>query len=472
MSGIGKPGGQGASPVDFERTWLVSEAGGVGAVHYASINAVLDIIKALPPAEQPSLAAPHVIEVLSGSYSESIWLPDWVWIKGPGPLTTNLLGPAGSGAGKAIVSVGFGGIEDIAVLSTMSPKADVGIFCRNTSSAYTEDESNFGTISNGDTLIVTPKSQSQETFTFAGTETTAQNVIDLINATAVNLSAVLRFGRVELIHTTTPGTNGLIVHKEGTANVALGFSDSVDLNTDPPAIGVQFLTGIAVMSGIKDGILFADRTNGTFLTNELIIVGAQDNGVHVEANCTSLAIARPLLFINGNGIKLEASSQVNIDGGRSIVNITKDVDIAATAQLIASGFTYAKRTSTGTLIPSGTRMTFTWNVLGVLGTGTLVDNGRPMPFDMTIESVTLWRGGAGQSGTSLIVDLNKNGSTIYTTQANRPTITSDGSDDVSIVAALPDSLQIDQGEFLNIDIDAVETGVSTNMNLIVTALVN
>jgi hypothetical protein len=476
MSGAGKPGGQAASPVDFERTWLVSEAGGVGAVHHASIGAVISAIKALPLAEQPSFDAPHVIEVLSGNYPELIWLPDWVWIKGPALSVATLEGPAGSGTGKAIISVGLGGAENISVISAMSPDAEVGIFLRNTSSAYTEDESDFGTIDNGDTLIVTPKGQSQETFTFAGTETTAQNVVDLINATAVNLLAKVRFGRVELIHV-DPRSNGLIIHKEGTVNAALGFSTAIDLNTDPPALGVQFLRNIVVFTGIKDGILYADRTSGTFLTNDVIIAGAQVNGIHVESQCTSLAVARPLLFLNSNGLNLESGSTLNVDGGRSILNTTEDVVIDVTATLIASGFTYSERPSTGTLVPAGTRITFIWNVVGNIGVGTLVDGGRVAPFDMTIESISLWRGIAGTPATSLIVDLNKAGSgssplTLYTTQANRPKITSDGTNNVAIVATLPDQLNVLQGEFLSMDIDSAETGLSQNMNLIVTAVVN
>lgn len=472
MSPIGKASGASA-PVDFKRVWTVNQAGSAGAVRYTSIQQALDAIAALPSEEQPSISSLHVIEVHPGLYQEFIWLPDWVSLKSLMPATAILQG-SGSGSDKAILSVGLGAVDSMTLLSATSPDATAGVFLRNITSAFTDEES--FTIGNGDTLIITPRLQSQETFTFAGTETTAQNVVDLINATAVNLLAIMRFGRVELIHTATPKDNGLIIHKEGTVNAALGFSTTTDLNTDPPNFEVQFLNRITIASNVVDGLLCTDRGGGLLLMNELIVFGVSGNGVHVEANSV-FAMTNPFVFLNPNGIVLDAGSELQIMSGRSILNFTQDLVIASTAELIANNFVYARRPSTGTLIPSGTRLSFVWEVVGNLTTGIFIDGGRTMPFDMTIESVTMWRGVAGTPATDLIVDLNKaapggSPATIYTTQANRPKITSDGTDNETELAALPDVLNIAQGEFLSIDIDAVEAGLSQHLNFIVTGVVN
>jgi hypothetical protein len=54
-------------------------------------------------------------------------------------------------------------------------------------------------------------------------------------------------------------------------------------------------------------------------------------------------------------------------------------------------------------------------------------------------------------GASLIVDVNKNGSTIFTTQANRPTIVSGALTSVSV----PDVTTWANGDYLTVDIDQV-----------------
>lgn len=82
-------------------------------------------------------------------------------------------------------------------------------------------------------------------------------------------------------------------------------------------------------------------------------------------------------------------------------------------------------------------------------------------LDVNISSV---RASVGTSSTGLpiIIDVHKNASTIFTTQANRPTIaigafTATGVPDVTIVAA---------GEYLTVDIDQVGSGIS-GANLVV-----
>lgn len=61
--------------------------------------------------------------------------------------------------------------------------------------------------------------------------------------------------------------------------------------------------------------------------------------------------------------------------------------------------------------------------------------------------------GTAPTGASLILDVNKGGSTIYTTQANRPTLTA-GSNTVKHTTA-PDTTAWNDGEYLTIDIDQV-----------------
>lgn len=61
------------------------------------------------------------------------------------------------------------------------------------------------------------------------------------------------------------------------------------------------------------------------------------------------------------------------------------------------------------------------------------------------------------TGAGLIIDVNKNGTTMYTTQANRPTVAADGT---SATATDPDVTSIAKGDKISIDIDQVGSTVA------------
>lgn len=78
----------------------------------------------------------------------------------------------------------------------------------------------------------------------------------------------------------------------------------------------------------------------------------------------------------------------------------------------------------------------------------------------TVTGVRMHRFDAGTGG-STIVDVNKNGVTLFTTQGNRPTITAASGDDQS-VSVTPDITSFVTGDVIAADIDAVETGGGGN----------
>lgn len=96
---------------------------------------------------------------------------------------------------------------------------------------------------------------------------------------------------------------------------------------------------------------------------------------------------------------------------------------------------------------------------------TAVDGAR-IPDDVfTISAVRLHRADAGTSG-STTIDINVDGSTIYSTQGNRPSIAfNDGDNNVD--ATLPDTLEITTGQIITIDTDAVEAGTPQNYTLMI-----
>lgn len=70
-------------------------------------------------------------------------------------------------------------------------------------------------------------------------------------------------------------------------------------------------------------------------------------------------------------------------------------------------------------------------------------------------------------GSALIVDVNKNGTTIFTTQGNRPTI-ADGATASSTTA--PDVTAVAAGDYLSFDVDQIGSGTAGS-NLLVSVTI-
>lgn len=67
--------------------------------------------------------------------------------------------------------------------------------------------------------------------------------------------------------------------------------------------------------------------------------------------------------------------------------------------------------------------------------------------------------GTSPTGAALIADVNKNGTTIFTTQANRPQIAAADADGVGAVAT-PDVTTLAEGDRLTVDMDQVGSTVT------------
>jgi len=99
-----------------------------------------------------------------------------------------------------------------------------------------------------------------------------------------------------------------------------------------------------------------------------------------------------------------------------------------------------------------------WYIPGALATGT--DMTVPFVFNetATINYVYITAGTLG-SASSTIVDVNKNGTTIFTTQASRPELAYDDANSWAVSAA-PDVTTLEEGDLLTLDIDQIATGVA------------
>ena len=79
--------------------------------------------------------------------------------------------------------------------------------------------------------------------------------------------------------------------------------------------------------------------------------------------------------------------------------------------------------------------------------------------DLTIESWYIYCEENG-SASSTIVDVNKNGTTVFTTQGNRPTLAHDDANNWA-VSGTPEVTTFAEGDVISIDIDQIATGAKT-----------
>ena len=96
---------------------------------------------------------------------------------------------------------------------------------------------------------------------------------------------------------------------------------------------------------------------------------------------------------------------------------------------------------------------FSYSGAATTGSGTLR---YPIALPAAIHGV-LVTAGTAPTGASLILDVNKNGTTIFTTQANRPTISA-GSQASSI--ATPDITSVATNDYITVDIDQIGSSVA------------
>lgn len=89
-----------------------------------------------------------------------------------------------------------------------------------------------------------------------------------------------------------------------------------------------------------------------------------------------------------------------------------------------------------------------------------------IPGTFTISTVILW-GDNVPTGADLIVDINKNGTTIFTTQANRPKISAGSNSGES---GTPNITSINKGDRLSVDTDQVGSTIPGGDDLLVTII--
>ena len=285
-----------------------------------------------------------------------------------------------------------------------------------------------------------------------------------------------------------------------TATAASSFSvsgASLDLTLDSAAGRVVIDGGEAVGDAVN---LVASNASGG------IALQAGSGGYGIGDADT--AIQTNDLFTGGTGAKTNtigstaSTSSLTLQGGTGAVTITQaGGDAITVGQTGGSGtgstlglpsFTTAERdanltATNGMAIYNSTLARVqvyqggAWDTMSdtsqVGDTMRFVVNGKPTatttvdgawiaPRAGTFSRITLYRRTAG-GGSSTIVDVNKNGTTVYTTQGNRPTVTAAGGNDGIDATTDFDVTTFAQDDRIEVDVDQVESGNPQDVTVVI-----
>jgi len=138
-------------------------------------------------------------------------------------------------------------------------------------------------------------------------------------------------------------------------------------------------------------------------------------------------------------------------------------ELAKAVEYLASHDATSTTVDTDYITGLSTRPCVQWRANGPYRVDTSVDGAWIVPTACEVKQVWLHRLTAGTSS-STILDLNRNGSTMYLTQANRPTIAFDDAD-LKVSVALPEIVSLALGDIVTVDTDQVEAGAPQSWTL-------
>lgn len=475
MSGIGGLGGQGgAVEVAFSRTILVGP-GNVGVRDsFATLAEALTHIKGLPPAQQPSdLSRIKIVLGVGTILEESGFIPDFVHIVGEGQFICGMQGE--DVANNFILSIGIGAAQEMAIFSgTRSTTPLFGLWSRRTESLYIHQEDVSFPIAGG-TLDLSGIGVS-ETVNVPASADWATFVSNMV-ALGTNVDFIDRFfgnageGVLELRNRTN-ATRTITVDSTGTANAQLGFSTTVD--TSPNSAGQEVIkTDNVAVSGsggagwnasgagvAVDDFSVSSKLGRLFIGAVPLAVAFSDWWEDIPGKVQSFLFESILIF-NTKGVYAGQGRLVNV-ANSNLANTT-DFDPHVNGVIAAVSTPYRTRTiRQGPVIPAGGRITYTWKLTGNIVLIDGFDGEDVLPFDFTIESITVWRGVAGGAA-STIVDIERAVGagafqSLWTTPADRPTITAAGGNNQVVSPLDPETYQLDQFDRIRASIKAAESG--------------
>lgn len=183
-----------------------------------------------------------------------------------------------------------------------------------------------------------------------------------------------------------------------------------------------------------DGIFVANGDENHFVGNYIESFGDARYGIHIETSASE----RNSFLSNRLGNAADYTSAPILDNGTGTI----------WGNTILDGATDGGGSSSSKVV---------FFQAGTLTTGS---GSFKLPFTLDAEIVSVQLAvGTSPTGADLIVDVNKNGTTVFTTQANRPTVPDGDANGVG-AEAVPDVTAVSEGDYLTIDIDQIGSSVA------------
>lgn len=298
-------------------------------------------------------------------------------------------------------------------------------------------------------LIVTPAAGDVAAAALAAAGTVAGNLTAHIGSAPSNPHHVTVAMLDDVAIATTPANGAVLSYDTGTAkwiaNTSSGLNPASFVKTAGGSIG-QIANGDVTTQWLKLLLPAGDRT-GTAAPNTI--------SVQWNSGTDGAPVYQETFRLNEYGeFRLQPSATNRIAArikqfsGSQTADLTQWTDFA--------NVPLAWVTATGLIRAANLGRSLTFSIAGAVNTGVggariYNDTGATLVIRSVRASV-----GTAPTGASLIVDVNISGVTIFTTQANRPTIAAAGNTSGKVtnanVATIPD------GSYFTIDVDQVGSG--------------
>jgi len=254
-------------------------------------------------------------------------------------------------------------------------------------------------------------------------------------------------------------TVSFVAQAQGAAEAALSafieLEELVTVDLNGFYVGGEFSVGDYVW--VFDPPYIWDSSNQLFFAGNFIF----PRKMRVYARTWPVLKGMGVYYRDKDGNYTDLSDYVRETGTATIdVGKRPNNPISDIQQIARTGLFYAQLPPdlTNSLID-----TFVYSIPGELEVAT-GDLRVPMSYAGDIVRIRFALGTA-PTGSSAIADVNKNGTTVYTTQANRPTI-ADGAND-SGAGTSPDVTAFVAGDYLTVDIDQIGSTTAGNDGVVI-----
>ena len=272
----------------------------------------------------------------------------------------------------------------------------------------------------------------------------------------------------------TSGTGNTLVGKNCGDTITTGATNSIlgyTADVDAAARANTVVLGNAVISPAEDGSVIIGTGSGASVDYQLRLV-AEGLSTIEDKSGTDTAGA-DAVFIGGKGTGNAVSGSIEFwtgdagGSGSTLQTVTEKFQIAADGGMFSVGATGGSQgvdtLNASGIYDDGVQLTAdadepviaTFSEAGTLATKT----GAFRWYADQAYTITEVRASVGTAptGATLICDVHKNGTTIFTTQANRPTIAISGNTDMS---GAPDVTALADDDYITVDIDQIGSTIA------------